>query len=161
MAVPALAAAALALCAAPASAAITPTSPVLPNQSFQGEVNGSPLSPAVIETTCAGPVTPGETGTPRPGQTIEVTPLQGAASPNVGFTGPDGYAIIAELVSVSSNGATATAALGIFSEYSQPIPIATTLRVPCSGNATLYFLPDSDSQSAVPATMEVTFGGLP
>lgn len=85
---------AVAVCAAAAiptasAAASTPHAPILigPNQPFSGYINGHPPGQAVIQTTCAGPVLPGETGNPLPNQTVEVKLGVTSGSTDSGYTG--------------------------------------------------------------------------
>ena len=65
---------AIALAAAPVGAQLPLGGPIGPNQVFGALVNGSTgyPSPATIRMACFGPIRPGQTGHPLPGQTVEV-----------------------------------------------------------------------------------------
>src|SRR5438132_10251294 len=84
----ALGLAALVACLASPALAATP---IGPNQSFVGMVNGQHTK-AVIQVACAGPIWPGRTGPVVSGQTVAVSPSPALAGP--GFTGSNGRRIV-------------------------------------------------------------------
>lgn len=143
--------------------------PIGPNQYFSGLVNGSDgiTSPAIIKTDCIGPVTPGQTGHPTAGQTVEVVLAQPTgAGGDLGYTG-NANSIAAALAWPWPSATTAPAPVATFSSYNVAEPISTKLIVPCGGQGGMLFIPGSaiSSGSANPpgrtATVVVTFEGQP
>src|SRR5450631_1402292 len=61
-----------------------------PNQVFAATVNGQSgvVTPAEIQMACFGPIRPGQTGHPLPGQTVEVFRPEAIVAAT-GFTGPN------------------------------------------------------------------------
>jgi hypothetical protein len=134
-----------------ASGAPPAPSPVQPNQSFIGLVNGHTGS-AVIEVLCPGPLHLNQTGNPLTGQTLAV------ASPStsdalVGDTGARGHSIVALFTPTSTVGAQIR---WTFTDYgSQPIP--ASLQLPCNGTSTLLFSPRPRSMTSTPTKVAITF----
>lgn len=154
----------LLLAAAPAAtAAASPvTVPVGPDQFFIGLVDGSNSTPVPIQTSCAGPVTSGETGHPLPGQTVEVVPGSSDSSSIEGFTGSAATSIIADLIfTPTPTGPTFIEQVATFTSYDVIEPIPVTLTVPCSGNGEMSFMPNPGSPTAKPASVPVVFLSQP
>ena len=158
---------AVAVAAAPAVASASPLAaapgaagpvqdpiPIEPNGFFSGYINGHPPGPAIIRTDCFGPVTPGETGHPLAGQTIEVEPASAAGSAlDVGYTGSAAHSIVATLgPSAASN-----SILADFTSYYVIDYLPTTITVPCSGTGVVTFTPLPTSPTASSAKLGVTF----
>jgi hypothetical protein len=123
--------------AAPAQAA----KKVGPDQSFRALVNGHPgtAAPVPIRVACLGPVTPGETGHPMPGQSVEV--LLGASSAaQAGFTGPNGTSI-GVFFGAPPPSAAPGAGLLTLRRYGVAKPIPLSLVLPCSGTGHVFFVP--------------------
>lgn len=133
--------------ASPASADVT--IPILPNQVFQGLVNGAHDN-AQIRVICPGPVVSGQTGHPVTGQTVSVA--QGSTSSGTGgYTGSAGTSVVAGFSTWSS------ATTFRFTVYNDPQPIPTTISVPCSGTQTMSFVPQPTSSTARADQVVVTF----
>lgn len=163
---PTLGLACLLLAFAPAvSAAASPvTVPVGPDQLFGGLVNGSNgnSAPAPIQTSCIGAITPGETGHPLPGQTVEVVLASTAGSSTEGFTGSAATSIIADLIwSPTPTGPTYVEQVATFTSYYVIEPIPVTIAVPCGGDGVMSFVPNPGSSTARPATVRVVFLSQP
>jgi hypothetical protein len=116
----------------------------------------------VIDVACSGPVSAGEKGHPRPGQTLAVRDLGKVPSPvvtgNVGFMGPAGHEIgifFGPLPPVGS----ASAASGpvIFTRYGVPKAIPTSVVLPCSGSGSVPFVPIPVVGGSHDAVVSVTF----
>ena len=123
--------------------------PIAPNQAFRGLVN-KVHDNAQITVACPGPIQPGQTGHPTPDQTISVTQ---ASSSGVlaGYTGSRGTSVVAGFAASSSaNGFTFTA-------YDVPQKLPTTMNLPCSGTATMTFVPQPTSETARTDSVRVTF----
>ena len=129
-----------------------------PNEFFSGYINGHPPGQAIIYTACFGPGTPGETGHPLAGQTIEVEPANAAGSAvDVGYTGSAGHSIVATL----GPSAASTSILADFTSYYVIDYIPTTITVPCSGTGVVTFTPLPTSRTASSANLGVTFEPQP
>ena len=142
--------------AAAASAAVQDPLPITPNTAFAGLVDGLSAD-AAIQVGCFGPITPGETGHPLAGQTLEVVTAPVTTSDS-GFTGSLGRSIDAfvDLPSTSSSGAVV-----VFSGFYVKEPLPTTITVPCSGTGTVSFVPEPTSPTARTATVAVSFDSQP
>lgn len=126
--------------------------PVQPNQAFRGLVNGEHDN-AVIRVGCLGPVSPGQTGHPVAGQTIEVG-LGTTTTKGGGYTGSAGTAIVTALSPIS------TGMPIVFKAYNVPQAIPTSMSLPCYGTRTIPFVPEPTSDSAVTDDVTVTFVGI-
>jgi len=149
--------------AATAAASPVPV-PIGPNQFFGGLVNGSngSTAPAPIRTSCAGPVTAGETGHPLSGQTVEVVLNSAVNSSIEGFTGSEAKSIIADLIyTLTPTGPTFIEQVATFTSYNVATPIPVTITVPCGGDGEMSFMPDPGSPTAKPATVPVVFVSQP
>jgi hypothetical protein len=149
-----------------ATAAASPvTVPVGPDQFFGGLVNGSNGStnaPVPIQTSCIGPITPGETGHPLPGQTVEVVLANPASSSIQGYTGSAAKSIIADLIfTPTPTGPTYIEQVATFTSYDVIEPIPVTLTAPCSGDGVMSFMPNPGSPTAKPANVPVVFLSQP
>lgn len=151
----------------PAAAAATgpapAPSPIGQNQFFSGLVNGSDgfSKPAIIQTTCIGPVVPGETGHPLAGQTVEVTPALNTGNGNdLGYTG-SATSIAASLGWPYPGAFTNLEPVAKFSSYFVQEPIAVTLTVPCGGTGAMVFAPVQGGTTGRSATVPVTFESQP
>ena len=140
-----------------AAAGATTRRPVAANQAFVGRVNGS-FHRAEIAMACFGPVYPGETAHPRPGQTVEVlSPLPPVAVGPIhpGDTGSSATRIVAVLRGDPP------VVLARFTDYFQTKVIPTSVELPCSGGGVIRFVPKPASSSAKPAWVTVSFAGQP
>ena len=127
------------------------------DQAFVGRVNGS-FHHAVIAMACFGPVYPGETAHPRPGQTLDVlSPLPPTAVGPIhpGNTGSSATRIVAVLRGDPP------IVLARFSDYFQTKAIPTSVELPCAGAGVIRFVPKPASSSAKPAWVTVSFAGQP
>ncbi len=154
-----LAAAALALTAAPSVSALAAAPgpvqdpvPIGPNQYFTGLVNGHPPGQAVIYVVCGGPATSGH---PAGNQPVEVKTTVPASTSDLGYTGSKGRRITAAL-----SPSPATVVIATFTSYFVPEYIPTTITVPCSGTGTVAFVPSPGSKHARTATLKVTFENI-
>lgn len=145
---------AFAVAAAPASASADVTVPIGPNQYFSGLVNDS-TGPVAIQMACYGPVVPGQTGHPLPGQSVEVLRASGPSGTWVGYTGSAANSV---LVTFSTS---STASGVVLSYYGVKAEIPTTLTLPCSGTGTVSFNPRPASSTSYPATVKVSYVGQP
>lgn len=151
---------------ATASAAVQDPVPIGPNEFFIGLVNGSNgvSSPAIIQTSCFGPVQPGQTGHPLPGQTVEVQEVVPVSVGTVGYTG-NADSITAYLGWPYPAAATTLEPVATFSSYYVKEPIPVTLTVPCGGQGAMVFVPNAPPNVAAPTgrsdTVPVTFEGQP
>jgi hypothetical protein len=147
----------------PAGAA-TSRPPIRPNQQFVGLVNRSSgvASPVTVLVDCPGPLRPGQTGHPLPGQTLEVVRPEVIVG-SVGNTGPHGATVRVLFGPPPPAGMPTAAAAGlVFGHYSVPRPIPGSLNLPCSGTSTAVFLPQPfDQPGARPAIVPVTFVSPP
>jgi hypothetical protein len=125
--------------------------PIDPNQTFSGYVNGSPPGNATIKVVCPGVA---NTGHPIARQPVEVKPVASSTTQDNGFTGSKGTKITAYL----NLGPTPPAILlDSFTSYYVPKFIPTKITVPCSGTATVLFIPSPTSKTAKSAMLTVTF----
>lgn len=139
---------------APGSAAANtspPTYPILPNQYFNGVVNGK-TADATVYTACPGPVT-NQTGNPISGQTLSVARVStpSGTTTNLGFTGSAGNSIAARPVSSLANTSV------VFTEYFRTSALPTTWTVPCNGDGLIAFTPLPGSPTAQTAYVTVHF----
>lgn len=160
-----LAALGLAAAAAPAAqadqAAIIP---VGPNYYFTATVNGGPSPTAaaepVIKVACPGPITPGETGHPLSGQTVEANaifpPYSGDFS-QLGFTGSAANEI--DAIFTAPTAATANPPI-VIKAFDLAYPIPTTLNLPCGGSGVVSFVPIPTSPTARGVAVNVLFGNV-
>lgn len=130
-----------------------------PNQYFTGTVTGVATSGSatsdVIGVLCAGPAS---TGSPRPGQTVEVKLAVPPITPTFGFTGSAAKSIEAELIwSTSNPPIVVITPIDNFTQYSTPLAIPTNIKVPCSGPGEVDFVPQPGSSTAVPYVVHITF----
>jgi hypothetical protein len=147
--VAALVLAAIGLGSSPAAAAEAPI-PVGPRQYYSAMVNGKNAD-AVITMVCVGP---SATGHPAPGQTLRVSQIVAwttiVPSPSLGYTGETARSINAAL----TNNSTARP-IAVFTAYGEQ-PLSTSLTLPCSGSATLAFVPAPNAGGRA-ATVNVRF----
>lgn len=139
--------------------------PIGPNEFFSGLVNGSEgtSSPAVIQTNCFGPIQPGQTGNPLPGQTVEVEQVQPPVlqGGDIGFTG-SARSISAYVAWPYPAAATTIELVATFGSYYVQEPIPVTITVPCAGQGAMLFVPaPGNSTGGSTATVRVTFLGQP
>ena len=133
-----LAALGLAAAVAPTAQAVQDPIPVGPNYYFTATVNGGPTPNStvepVIKVICPGPITPGETGHPLAGQSVEADAVFPPTSGNLtqlGFTGSAAHEIDAIIGTASSAAVNPPIVLkAFFVAY----PIPTSLNVPCGGS---------------------------
>jgi hypothetical protein len=113
---------------------------VAPKQYFTGVINGkagNTTTPITIKIACSAA---GTTGHPLPGQTLAVHQLFPPASGSLGYTGKDSR--IGVFFAAPPPGAARLAAtLPTFTRYDKPQPLPTSLTLPCSGTATVWFSP--------------------
>jgi hypothetical protein len=152
--VPLLAAGLLAATASPALAGAVDPVAIGPHQYFVGVVNGQTGS-AVIHMACYGPLHPGQTGHPMPGQTVEVRRAAVAAK-SMGYTGGGADEIVVGAGTISSSAKSLA-----LHYYGEVVEIPTTLTLPCYGGYDVAFVPLPTSWTARPATVRVDFVGLP
>jgi hypothetical protein len=147
----ALAPAGTALADPPASSA--PVHRIAPGQFFAGQVNGGR-----IVLVCPGPFHAGETGHPVAGQSVSVRQLFPPTPTGLGFTG-NASTIAATLfvISPSAGSATAPIPLAVFAAYDRPVPIPTTLSLPCGGAGAVGFDPVQGGPDARTSTVRVKF----
>ncbi|MBV1856633.1 hypothetical protein [Catellatospora tritici] len=137
-----------------AAAASPPTYPVMPNQYFNGVVNGKTAA-ATIKTACPGPAT-GQTGHPVSGQLLSVSRVSDPSSTtNLGFTGSTGNSIAAAPVSSSVANAPVT-----LTEYFHGYAIPTAWTVPCEGDGLIAFTPLPGSSTARTTYVTVHFTNI-
>ncbi|MFG1859522.1 hypothetical protein [Microbispora bryophytorum] len=153
---PLAAAVLVAATALPASAEVVDPAPIGPHQYFYGFVNGQ-TGHTIIKMACYGPVFPGQTGHPFPGQTVEVRPVAiSSSSASIGYTGSGGGPIAVDL------GDPSTVARALVLRYygvKAEIPVTATL--PCYGSGKVTFTPVADSWTARQATVLVDYVGQP
>jgi hypothetical protein len=137
-----------------------------PNQVFAATVNGQSgvVTPAEIQMACFGPIRPGQTGHPLPGQTVEVFRPEAIVSAT-GFTGPNAKYIQAFFGAPPPPpvGPAPVGGTDVFTRYGVPKPISTSLLLPCSGTGNVYFvpLPMTPIGPARIATVHVSYVGQP
>lgn len=158
-----LAALGLTAAIAPAAQAVQDPIPVGPNYYFTATVNGgpTPTSTAVpaIKVVCPGPITPGETGHPISGQTVEVD----AAFPpysnltQLGFTGSAAHEI--DAIIGTPSGAAVNPPI-VLKNFFVAYPIPTTLNLPCGGNGVVSFVPIPTSPTARGVAINVVFENI-
>ncbi|WP_328911720.1 MULTISPECIES: hypothetical protein [unclassified Streptomyces] len=134
-----------------AAAAVVDPAPIGPQQWFFGQVNGVTTG-AVIQVGCFGPITPGETGHPVGGQTVDVLP--GAVSSS---TTPLGYTGDAHQVAVDFGVPTVASKSSVLSTYAVRAPIPTSIELPCYGTGTVVFTPVPANADARPSVVPVTY----
>jgi hypothetical protein len=131
--------------ALPAGAA----SKIGPNQYFTGVINGmdgNTITPIPIQMACFGPLTPGETGHPLAGQALAVHQLfPPTVTGSLGKTGNDSTIDVffgapppAPFRGANTKSKTTTVS---FSHYDRTKAIPTSLRLPCGGTGTVWFVP--------------------
>ena len=156
----ALAALVLAAAAVPSAAFATgPVQdplPIGPNEYFVGLVNGK-TADATIDMVCPSPFSPGETGHPLAGQTLEVETVLAITSVT-GYTGSAAHSIDA-LFNPTSVGTSANPPV-VFTSFFAPAPIPTTDTFPCSGSGVISFVPLPTSPTARGFAVSVTFGNI-
>ena len=143
----------LGLCAVVAAAAVViPTTTaaakgqgkVGPDQVFGATVNGQSgvVTPAVIRMACFGPVGPGRTGHPLPGQSVEVFRPEAIVAAT-GFTGPAARYIQAFFGAPPPSPVSPGTSPGndVLTRYGVAQAIPTGLVLPCGGTGTVYFVP--------------------
>lgn len=153
-----LAVAATALAVLPTAASADDLGPLIgPKQYFTGSVagiasSGAANGGAIIGVNCAGAAS---TGSPLPGQSVEVKLLVPPVTATVGYTGTAANSIEANLI--WSNGEVVfVTPLATFKAYSTPLAIPTDIKVPCSGTGEVSFDPEPAS-GAVSYVVAVKF----
>ena len=134
-----LSAVAIAGPAVPAGAA----SRVGPTQYFTGVINGidgNTASPITIQMVCGGPATSGH---PAAGQTLAVHQLFPPSTiASIGYTGSDAkIGVFFHAPPPATSGARRSSSSLIFVRYDKPVPLPTSLTLPCSGTDTVRFVP--------------------
>jgi len=129
-----------------------------PDQFFTGTVISATSSGSagsdVIVVDCSGP---SSTGTPAPGQSVEVQ-LAAATGAAAGYTGSDATSIEADLIwSVANPPIVADVPLASLGAYATPEPIPTDIQVPCSGDGEVSFVPQPGGSDSVDYTLHITF----
>ncbi len=138
---------------ATAAGATTPATAIGPNQLFAGFVSGSHFR-ATVRMACFGPIRPGQTGHPLPGQTFAV---QREVDVPGGFTGSSANRIVAFFAPVPTPAVSGV----VLRRYGVPEPIPTTLTLPCAGRGIAEFAPQPATGNARPDMVPVTFVGQP
>jgi hypothetical protein len=147
--VAALVLAAIGLGSSPAAASDQPVVPVGPRHYYSAMVNGKNAD-ATIVMICVGP---SATGRPAPGQTLRVSQIVATTivpGPHLGYTGET-----ARSINVALTNAGTTRPIAVFDAYGEQ-PLSTSLTLPCSGSATLAFLP-APNVGGRAATVNVRF----
>jgi hypothetical protein len=134
-----------------ASAAVVDPAPIGPHQLFVGQVNGVSVD-AAIKVGCFGPVTPGETGHPVAGQTVDVMPVVPPTSSLVGYTGES-----ADRIQVGFTLASTAATPVILRATVVRAAIPTSLNLPCFGTGQVAFVPAPTSATARTSFVKVTY----
>lgn len=132
--------------------------PVGPKQYFTGVINGkdgNTTIPITIRMNCPGPVHPGRTGHPLAGQTLAVHQLFPPASTSLGYTGNDSAIGVFFAAPPARAGVTATTP--VFTRYDRPRALSTSLTLPCSGTATVWFTPIAVVPPSRSATVPVRY----
>jgi hypothetical protein len=132
------------------AAAVVDPAPIGAHQWFTGQVNGA-ASNAVIKVVCPGPATPGQSGHPVSGQTVDVLPASGPATTGTGYTGEAADHIAVGFGTPAATGPTT------LSSYAVKAAIPTSILLPCSGTGKVAFVPAPTSPTAVTATVTVTY----
>jgi hypothetical protein len=133
------------------------------NQYFTASVNGQSgiNSPAVITVACLGPLTPGETGHPLAGQTLEVTRSPAVSVTDLGFTAAHGKQISVFFGAPPPVSGAGTSGVVTFTKYGVSQAIPTSLTVPCSGSGTISFVPlPITPPTSRDATVPVVYGNV-
>ena len=137
-----------------------------PNQAFAATVNSQSgvFAPAVIRMACSGPVVPGRTGHPMPGQSVEVLrPVPTLSA--TGLTGPTTTFIQAFFGAPppAPAGPPVRSGSDVFTRYGVPEPISTSLLLPCGGVGNVFFvpLPMTPLGPGRMATVHVSYVGQP
>ena len=158
-----LAALGLASAIAPTAQAAQAPIPVGPNYYFTATVNGGPTPAStnvpVIKVVCPGPITPGETGHPIAGQTVEVDAVFPPYSnlTALGFTGSSAHEIDAIF---SSPAAASVNPPIVLKDFFVAYPIPTTLNLPCGGSGVVSFVPIPTSATARGVAVNVLFENI-
>lgn len=132
-----------------AAADTPPIYPILPNQYFNGVVNGR-TADATVYTVCPGPST-GQTGHPASGQNLSVARATAGTTADVGYTGSAGNSIAAQPVTSVANNPV------VFTAYSQASALPTAWVVPCDGYGLIAFTPLPGSSSVRTDTVRVRY----
>jgi hypothetical protein len=130
--------------------------PVRPDMSFHGLVNGHAGSASIL-VGCFGPIFPGKTGHPLAGQTVEAD----STPPGTTADGYTGSAAKSLVVTFSSSPSGSILVIGTLINFYQPVPIPTSLDLPCSGVAQVGFTPEPTSPTARPSAVKVSLIGQP
>ena len=122
-------------------AAAAPHVRVGPDQTFRALVDGRSgrAAPVAIQMACFGPLQPGQTGHPLPGQHVEVL-LGPASAAHGGFTGANGTSIGAFFGAPPPAGAPAAGYIDL-TRYGVAKVIPTSLVLPCAGSGQVIFVP--------------------
>jgi hypothetical protein len=142
------------------------TGRVAPGQYFNGVVNGvdgNTVTPITIQMGCFGPVVPGATGHPLPGQTLAVHQLfPPTAGSGLGKTGDDARIGVFFGAPPPGGSAPGPAAGSVtFSHYDRTKPLPTTVTLPCSGTGTVWFTPIPVTPPSRSQAVPVRFVGQP
>jgi hypothetical protein len=142
----------------PAAAAVVDPAPIGPRQAFIGEVNGQ-SSNAVIKVGCFGPVSPGRTGHPIAGQSVDVTvPPVAVPTPTpvaLGYTGEAADHVVVDFGSPVSTGSAT-----VLKEWAVKAAIPTGIELPCYGTGKVAFIPLPTSSTARTAYVTVTYESI-
>jgi hypothetical protein len=126
------------------------STPIGPNQSFVGLVNGRHTD-AVVQVVCAGPIWPGRTGAGVGGQKVSVSPSPALAGP--GFTGRAGRRVVVRFGDDPSK-------LAVVTSYDTPTPLPSGIQLPCFGTGVVRFTPRPTSPTAHDDTVRVTYENI-
>ncbi len=152
----------LGLAGAAQAAPAGPIKKVGPDQTFRALVNGHPgtLAPVAIRMACLGPIQPGQTGHPMPGQSVEVR-LGAASAAQAGFTGPNGSSI-GVFFGAPPPVAAPGAGLLTLRRYGVAKAIPLSLVLPCSGTGSVFFVPlPMSPPTSRSVAVPVTYVGQP
>jgi hypothetical protein len=135
------------------------TVPFGAHETFGGAVNGA-TSGARIRMACFGQIRPGRLGHPMTDQTVGVFIPEVLTEPYFGHTGGVGGGVVVSIV--TDHGTIGPLArfrrlVRTGSLLSASAPLRTDLLLPCSGHATMRFVPVPGSAGAVAATVDVIF----
>jgi hypothetical protein len=138
-----------------ATAAAASPALIAPHQLFLGQVNGASAH-AVIKVGCFGPVTPGQTGHPVSGQSVDVVPALGLPTEVApGYTGASADRVLVQFGAPASFGtATVLRAYGVKAE------IPTGMELPCYGTGKVAFVPLPTSRTARTGYVTVTYESI-
>jgi hypothetical protein len=148
----------------PSQAALPPASPghglIAPHQLFGGLINGSDgfTAPVTIKMACFGPVHPGQTGHPMPGQNVSVFRPE-AIHGTFGNTGRKGH-IIGAFFGPPPPAASPGASDVMFHRYATKA-LPTTLTLPCAGSGNVLFVAFPTSRGSSSASVPVNYVGQP